>query len=149
MQAEKGNPGMNRLANVLAGRMREQAAVISHPIVDYGEIQADGSLLTDDYPIPIPHGDYLVCRGLTLGKAGAALCTITPEGGTHTHDGGAHGGHEGGDGSHTHEGGKHGHTVPVPEKLRGLSSGDRVLVVWRGSDAVVVDIILPAAGGGG
>lgn len=150
MEPYKGNPGAGKLAAVLAARMGDQAAEVGRPDIDFGEIGTDYSLQADSYPVPIPQSDYLVCRHLTLGETGATL-TATAQGGEHRHEDGAHGGHQGGDGSHEHEGGGHAHDVPVPEKLRSLAPGDRVLLVWRGSDAVVIDIILPASavGGGG
>ena len=38
----------------------------------------------------------------------------------------------------------HQHHVLIPEKMRRLKPGDRVLVAWVQSEAVVVDIICPA-----
>lgn len=85
--------------------------------------------------------------------------------GSHEHSGGKHEKHESGTGEHSHSGGEHNHgsagdhthgsagehshgsagshshSVTVPEKLRSLKPGDRVLVAWVQSDAVVVDII--------
>ncbi len=115
--------GMNKLAGVLSTRMRienEQPLVL-----DFGGIQPNGSLLTNTYPQPIPKGAYSVCRHLTLGAEGDELSSA---------EGGEHGGHDSGDGSHTH-------MVKVPEKMRSLLPGDRVLVAWVENDAVVIDII--------
>ena len=50
------------------------------------------------------------------------------------HISGSHGGHEYGDGSHSH-------SIPVPK----LKPGDRVLVAWIQSEAVVVDVIVSAS----
>ena len=48
--------------------------------LDFAEIQADGSLLSNTFPIPIPKNDYRVCRQLTLGKTGGkffiSTCTV-------------------------------------------------------------------------
>lgn len=137
--AFEGNPGTNRLANVLCDRMRKQSD--SPLVLDFGEIQANGSLITNTFPVPIPKGDYSVCRGLTLGAAGAQL-TVTEAGGSHGHDGGEHGGHESGSGSHEHDGGEHKHAVIIPEKMRSVGPGDRVLVAWVQNEAVVIDVIL-------
>ena len=38
--------------------------------------------------------------------------------------------------------GAHQHHVLVPEKMRSLKPGDRVLVAWVQNEAVVVDIIV-------
>lgn len=143
-----GNPGINKLGQVLQERMKACGA--SPLLLDFGTIQGDLSLLTNTYPIPIPKTDYTVCRQLTLGATGAHL-TFTigagnPKDGTHTHgSSGSHGGHTGGDGTHTHTNeAPHVHDVLIPEKMRKLKSGDRVLVAWVQNEAVVVDIILPA-----
>lgn len=141
MNPSAGNLGFNKLANTLQSRMTASAERPSP--FDFGVIQDDYSLTTNTFAIPIPRSDYLVCRGLTLGAAGELLVR-TEEDGTHGH--GPSGGHEQaqGSGEHSHPAseGAHGHRVPVPENLRGLAPGDRVLVAWVGSDAVVVDIIV-------
>lgn len=138
-----GNPGVNKLGQVLQGRMKRCGE--SPLLLDYGEIQTDMSLLTNTYPIPIPKTDYMVCRQLTLGATGAPL-TVTAVDGKHTH--GPSGGHPqmSGSGIHSHtDEAPHNHCVLIPEKMRKLKPGDRVLVAWVQNDAVVVDIILPAA----
>lgn len=70
-----------------------------------------------------------------------------PNDGTHNHgSSGTHGGHTGGDGSHTHTSeGPHVHDVLIPDKMRKLLPGDRVLVAWVQNDAVVIDLVLPAS----
>ncbi len=122
--AYKGNPGTNKLANVLAGRMKKEC---ENPLVlDFGEIQVNGSLITNTFPVPIPKGDYSVLRQLTLG--------LTDEKLTVTKNDGAHGGHISGEGVHSH-------TVLIPEKMRSIKAGDRVLVAWVQNEAVVIDIV--------
>ena len=39
------------------------------------------------------------------------------------------------------EGSNHSHNIQVPEKMRSVGAGDRVLVAWVQSEAVVIDII--------
>lgn len=126
--AFEGNPGANRLAWVLSQRMKKESA--SPLVLDFGEIQADGSLVTNTFPVPIPRGDYSVLRQLTLGPLGTQL-TVTAEDGSHFHSGG----------SHSHSGGVHSHSVLVPEKMRSMEPGDRVLVAWVQNEAVVIDLI--------
>lgn len=137
-----GNPGISRLGQVLQSRMKKCGE--SPLLLDFGTIQGDMSLLTNTYPIPIPKTDYTVCRQLTLGVTGALL-TETATDGIHSH--GPSGEHEQASGtgihSHTNEG-EHSHHVLIPEKMRKLKGGDRVLVAWVQNEAVVVDIILPA-----
>ena len=137
--------GMNKLARVLHNRMKDERGAHSSLVLDFGEIQKDYSLLTNTYPIPIPKADYLVLEDLTLGETGTKLTTTT-QNGAHTHgNNGSHGGHLAGDGSHEHESsGTHSHIVLIPEKLRWLKPGDRVLVAWVQHDAIVVGRVRPA-----
>lgn len=122
--SEKGNPGINKLAATLSGRMKEEND--SPLVLDFGSIQSDGSLITNTFPVPIPKSDYSVCRQLSLGGTGAPLISISD--GEHSHDGGTHDGHESGSGNHSHSGGNHTHIVSVPAKMRSLKAGDRILV---------------------
>ena len=58
------NDGVSRLAAALDSRMKQHA---DKPLcLDFAEIQADGSLLSNTFPIAIPKEDYRVCRQLTL-----------------------------------------------------------------------------------
>lgn len=110
----EGNPGINKLANVLSKRMKDESK--SPLILDFGGIQSDGSLLTNTYPVSIPKGQYSICRhvnGLVLSAGG-----------------GQHSGHESGTGEHNH-------AISVPSVV----AGDRVLVAWVQNEAVVIDVI--------
>lgn len=123
--SERGNPGMNKLANVLGGMMREQA---DKPLVlDFGVINSDYSLTTNTFPCPIPKSDYSVCRCITYNPAVPLTQTYT-------------------DGAHGHPdagyGGSHYHQVRLPEKMYWIRPGDKVLVAWVQNEAVVVDIVL-------
>lgn len=113
------NAGTNRLANVLADRMKRES---ENPLcLDFGEIQANGSLLTNTFPVSIPKGQYSVCRhvgGLSFNTSG-----------------GGHSGHE--DQTSTHNTGSHSHMIEPPI----IVPGDRVLVAWVQSEPVVIDII--------
>lgn len=139
--------GSSKLGGVLNDRMRDMMSRVPVPL-DVGVIQEDYSLKTNKFAKPIPKGSYSVCRQLTLGETDTHL-TFTikagnPNDGTHSHgSSGTHGGHLGGDGSHTHTNeGAHRHDVLIPEKMRSLKPGDRVLVAWVGNEAIAVDIIL-------
>lgn len=124
MERFDGHPGTKKLAEVLSQRMKKEND--SPLVLDFGEIQGNGSLMTNTFPVPIPKGDYSVCRQLTLGPKDDRL-TVTARDGKHD-------GHISGDGIHVHE-------VLIPEKMRSIKPGDRVLVAWVYSEAVVVDII--------
>lgn len=113
--AFEGNPGTNHLANVLSARMKDEN---NSPFsLDFGEIGADGSLTTNTFPVPIPKGAYSVLRQLTLGEVGAWL-------------------------TDTSEADGHKHMVTIPGLMRSIGPGDRVLVAWVNSEAVVIDIVI-------
>lgn len=126
MNDTMGNEGINKLAGVFQGRMKN---VSDKPqALDFGMIQEDMSLTTNKFPKSIPQADYMVCRQLTLGLVDDIL-TETQLDGSHMHPG--------------ITGGTHRHDVMIPENMRSIKPGDRVLVAWVGDDACVVDIILP------
>jgi len=161
------NEGINRLARVLQGRMSDLDE--KPPLLDFGEIQGDMSLLTNKFPLPIPQSDYVVCRSVQWGKVDDIFYQTQYPGkdnsGKHMHgDNGEHphgasGGHAQytGNGIHSHpdsegthnhpEDGRemeHIHDMLIGPKFRWLEPGDRVLVAWAGDDACVIDIIYPA-----
>lgn len=169
MNPSSGNKGINRLAQTFSEQIekRKDTALV----LDFGEIQDDYSLLTNTFSVPIPVSDYHVCRQLTLGKTGDILAKTqaigSPGSGEHDHKvvaklmdsrsmpcTGTIGTPASGQpdppdppkssaGSGGPEG-AHQHHVLIPEKMRRLKPGDRVLVAWVQSEAVVVDIICPA-----
>ena len=114
-----GHSGTGRLAAVLSKRMQSENQ--SPLVLDFGEIQANGSLITNTFPVPIPKGDYSVCR-----HVGSLSFKVSE---------GDHTGHEGQ--TDTHNTGGHKHIVKPPS----IQPGDRVLVAWVQSEAVVIDII--------
>ena len=124
MEGFDGHPGTSKLAAVLSQRMKKENE--SPLILDFGEIQANYSLVTNTFPVPIPKGDYSVCRsvnGYTLATSESSW-TGHLQGNKHIH-------------SSPSGVPPHSHDVPVPK----LKAGDRVLVAWVQSEAVVVDII--------
>lgn len=171
MNPSSGNKGVNHLAQVLAGQSKKDQDRNSALVLDFGEIMDDYSLQTNTFSIPIPVEDYHVCRQLTLGKTGDILAKTqeigSPGSGEHNHKKAAtlldsrglpctgtigipaagqpgppdppqsSAGSGGDEGAHQHH-------VLIPEKMRRLKPGDRVLVAWVQSEAVVVDIICPA-----
>lgn len=126
--------GFNMMAREFQKRMQQVSA--SPPLLEFGTIQAGGALMTNSIDEAIPATDYTVLRSLTIGKQGTALTRTRAGDGDHEHSACPTGS--------GHTGGIHEHTVLVPEKMRSLSPGDSVLVAWVGSEAVVIDIILPA-----
>lgn len=119
MNEFEGNPGTSRLASVLSNRMNK--ANQTPLVLDFGEIQGNGSLTTNTFPVPIPKGDYSVCR-----HVGSLSFTISE---------GGHAGHE--EQTQAYHTGSHTHIVKPTE----IKPGDRVLVAWVQNEAVVVDVI--------
>lgn len=124
MEGFDGHPGTSKLASVLSHRMKRENE--SPLVLDFGEIQSNYSLVTNTFPIPVPKGDYSVCRsihGFLLGTSESSWI-----------------GHLQND-QHVHNNPSeipgHSHDVQLPS----LKPGDRVLVAWVQSEAVVVDII--------
>lgn len=157
---DESNLGVNKLAQVMQQRMSRNQDAAGGLVLDFGTIQKDMSLKTNTFSIPIPQTDYHVTRQLTIGATGNVLTKTATDGkhdhgssGSHSHSGGSHDGHVSGSGDHAHSGdgehvhngeGPHVHNVLIPEKMRSIKPGDRVLVAWVQSEAVVIDIILPA-----
>ncbi len=114
------NAGTNRLANVLTDRMKRESE--SPLYLDFGEIQSNGSLVTNTFPVAVPKGQYSVCR-----HVGGLSFEIF---------GGGHEGHE--EQTLDNNTGSHVHAVIPPA----VKPGDRVLVAWVQSEAVVIDVIV-------
>lgn len=112
----QGNEGAALLARVMDARIKE--IIPSDLKIDFGEILSGYQLKTNTFAPIIPPTDYLVCRQLTLGNTGAYLTNVS-----------------------TSEGSGQAY---VPEKMRGLQPGDRVLVAWVQNTAVVVDLLVRA-----
>lgn len=74
MENFDANAGTNKLANVLSDRMRREND--TSLCLDFGEIQGNGSLITNTFPVAIPKGQYSVCRhvgGLSLQQAAESM----------------------------------------------------------------------------
>ena len=127
MQQPEFTAGANALANVIHQQISAQA---KPPVVlDFGIINSDYSLTTNLFPKPIPQSDYSVCRSLLYNPK--VPLTETYFDGKHGHP----------DASPP---GLHFHQVKLPKKMYWLRPGQRVLVGFVGSEAVVIDIIYDA-----
>jgi len=107
--------GTAKLAKVIHDRMQTSREAYSDLILDFGDIKDDYSLVTNTYPVSIPKSDYLVLRQLTLGETDDKLTKT-----------------------------QGGEKVLIPEKMRWIKPGDRVLVAWVQHDAIVLDKICQA-----
>jgi len=111
--------GASKLAQVIAERIASQTQ--RPDALELGTIQADMSLKLDRFAVPVPKGEYLVCRSLTLQDPMATTMeTTVGDHGTHTHG------------------------VPRPAQLAPLAPGDRVIVAWvnDGIDPVIIDVVV-------
>lgn len=123
VMAFESNKGVNKLAKVLSSRMQKHG---ENPLVlDFGSILENMSLLTNTFPKEIPSGQYTVCRQLTLGATDDILADTQDT--DQVKSGSSDGAHQ--------------HHVAIPEKMRSIKPGDRVLVAWVQDEAVVVDIV--------
>ncbi|MFZ7103380.1 MAG: hypothetical protein ACOWWO_12095 [Peptococcaceae bacterium] len=133
--------GISKLAQTMKNFTAEMGK--SSEVLVLGMIKEDLSLLTDDFEVTIPAGDYLVARTLTLDDP---LTGTVANQGLHGHGPGGSHSQYAGDGIHTHPGteGAHFHEIKRPEKLAPLQPGDRVLVAWvnQGLDPVVIDVVV-------
>lgn len=138
--------GANALGQIF--RSEVQRGNNQPAVLDFGEIQADQTLVTNSFPVPIPASEYLICRSLCIGAKGSSLTKTVSGQGTHPHGPSGKHSHQGisesGDHSHPSTEGTHNHEVLLPDKLRSVCPGDRVLVAWVGSTAVIIDILCPA-----
>lgn len=96
--------------------------------VELGTINEDMSLSVGSLANAIPKGDYmlplhLTIESLIIDSEKVELETRSAEG-------------------HTHSIKEHYHEVELPEVLRALSPGDRVLVAWVGTEPCVIDIMV-------
>lgn len=114
MSKGDNSPGISRLAGVMQSMVEKGQD--GNPILEFGTIQSDGSLLTDSFPLPIAKADYQVCRHLKARSVSTSGASVG-------------------------EYGSHSHSVETRQALR---KGDRVLVAWVQDDPVVIDIILSA-----
>ena len=58
------NEGTNKLANVLSKRIKREGK--SPLVLDFGEIQSNGSLITNTFQVAIPKGEYSICRHVDI-----------------------------------------------------------------------------------
>lgn len=120
MEGFDGHPGTSKLASVLSRRMKKENE--SPLVLDFGEIRENGSLVTNTFPVPIPKGDYSICR-----HVGGLQFSVFQ---------GGHSGHE--EQTEIYHTGSHTHIVAPPA----VKAGDRVLVAWVQNEAVIVDVIV-------
>ena len=116
------NRGIAELGSVLSQRTREQISNASKMPLDYGEIDGEYNLTTNNFPQKIPPSDYVVLRHLVereLKYEVNGTCSV-PEAGNGTCK------------------------AKIDYKTRFLQPGDRVLVGRIGNEFCVLDVIVQA-----
>lgn len=108
MSKGDNSPGISRLTRAIKNLGRDGRDA---PVLDFGVIQQNGSLLTNTFPVPIPKNEYHICRQL---RSKSIMIEI--------------------DGEQKY------YRTNEP-----LQKGDRVLVAWVGSEAIVIDVIIQAS----
>lgn len=104
---------VNHLGQVLNERMGN---VSDRPLtMDFGEIDSQYRLITNQFQQPIPKGDYSVCRHLCGGPGNNFNWRTQSD----------------------TDGNPHSHLTFPPK----LAPGDRVLVAWIGDEACVIDVV--------
>lgn len=130
---------IQRLGDVLAGRMKNTANAAVPTFLELGTIGSGLSLTTDSIKTPIPPNQYMVSLHLTHDTYFTYNELNSSAAAPHHHEGGTHP-QRGGSGYHTHDDGLHDHRLP--SVFRALQEGDRVLVAWAGNEPVVIDIVI-------
>ena len=104
---------MQRFASVMANRMRQTSNAAVPTTIELGIVNANMSITPDSLRAAIPKGDYMVSLLLTSGRFTA---DASYDGYTHKHE--------------------------LPEAIRGLRPGDRILIAWCGDDPVVIAVVV-------
>lgn len=114
--------------NIMDTHMKEIYRSNTTVSVELGTISGDMSLSVGSLQNAIPKGDYMVSLHLTVGSL--VLDTTKIPLTTKEAD------------EHKHSIDEHMHKITLPTQMRGLRAGDRVLVLWAGTEPVVVDIVV-------
>lgn len=134
--------GVAKLAGTLHGRTE---SMMNKPgSLDLATITEGYGLKPDASPFTVPKEDYLISRTVAINTQ---YLTVTVSGeGAHT-QGPLTTDTEGVPlTSHLHpNSGAHVHNVEIPNLMRHIEPGDRVLIAWIGSTPVVVDIVFTAS----
>lgn len=105
---------IDELGKLLNAQMKRAATANQGISVELGSINSNMALVVGSLNNAIPQGEYMISLRLTLPK----LLFETKETDTHTHE------------------------AELPEQLRPVQAGDRVVVAWVGTEPVVVDIVV-------
>lgn len=133
------------LGRTLSGQMKTVFNGNTSVSLELGTINGDLALVVPSLENPIPHGEYMLCRQLTLGPTNEVL-TVTDKDGIHDV---WNLGYPNPAELKTGTAEEHVHKVLIPETMRWIMPGDHVLVAWVGTEAVVIDLVLNSKEYGG
>ena len=106
---------MQRLGETLTNRMNKTSAAAVPTTIELGRIGNNQTLITDSLRTPIPKGEYMVNLTLTGGgKTGSETDNVSIA-------------------NHSHQ---------LPDSIRALKAGDRVLVAWCGNEPIIIAIVV-------
>ena len=130
------------LGKIMDERMKSTVRGNTGIVAELGIININMSLSVSSLGNAIPKGDYMISlhlqnSAMELNTSESTADTDTVSLTTDTADD-----HDHSIQGHKHTVNAHRHKVTLPNKLRGLKAGDRVLVVWVGTEPVVVDILI-------
>lgn len=131
------NKGIDKLGSTLQKQAQRTYQGNLSVCLELGTINGDLALVVPSLNNPIPHGDYMLCRQLTIGPKDEYL-TITAKDGIHDV---WNLGYPNPAERKTGTAEEHEHEVLIPETMRWIKPGDHVLVAWVGSEAVVIDLV--------
>lgn len=109
---------IDKLGDTLIKQMRKTSNGAVRTVAELGTIGAGLALQPDTSPGPIPKGEYMTAIHLTMGEAGAEFAETTTDGTP-----------------------AHSHKAKLPEELRSIKQGDRVLIIWCGTEPVIISIV--------
>lgn len=118
---------VEELGKMITAQMKSVYQRNSGITIELGTITSNMGLSVDSLGNTIPKGDYMISRHLmqemSVTTNSVALNTGETDGHKHAISG-------------------HSHTATLPNKLRGIQAGDRVLIAWAGTEPIVVDIVI-------
>ena len=106
---------MQRLGETLTNRMKKTSAAAVPTTIELGRIGNNQTLITDSLRTAIPKGEYMVNLTLT-GESKTGSETDNESIASHSHQ--------------------------LPDSIRTLKVGDRVLVAWCGNEPIIIAIVV-------
>ena len=109
---------IEKLGETINKRVQDTFGARTAIIAELGTVTGNLGIQVASVGNIIPKGAYLISTRLTMGEKDAEFTGTTT------------------DGYHPHS-----HRAKLPEEMRSIKAGDRVLVIWCGNEPVVTDIL--------